>query len=74
LVQLLVGIKEIIRIQLSEFERKLFKDHFLFRKESHGLASKYDLEPSQIKQACAKMIEKVKEGLHKFGLGWVLQG
>jgi hypothetical protein len=74
LVQLLVGIKEIIRIQLSEFERKLFKDHFILRKGSYGLASEYEMEPSQIKQACAKMIEKVKEGLHKFGLGWVLQG
>lgn len=74
LVVLLVAIREVISIKLNSFEKKLFKDHFLLKKNLVVLSFQYRMDERTIQNICGQIIKKLKDGLCDFGLGWVLEG
>ena len=74
LVVLLVAIREIVSIKLNSFEKKLFKDHFLLKKDLVVLSFQNRMDEIAIQDICVQIIKKLKDGLCDFGLGWVLEG
>ena len=56
LVVLLVAIREVISIKLNSFEKKLFKDHFLLKKDLVVL-SLYRMDERATKDICGQIIK-----------------
>ena len=73
LILLLTSIREIASTYLNDFERRLYMDHLVFRKALSVLSLKYELDLKVLKGICSEMIQKLKNGLTNYGLGWLFQ-
>lgn len=73
LILLLTSIREIASTYLNDFERRLYMDHLVFRKALTVLSLKYQLDLKVLKGICSEMIQKLKNGLTNYGLGWLFQ-
>ena len=73
LICFLLSIREIISLCLNELEKRLFSDFLVRKKELYILKSEYGLDAASLKDACQSMMDKLRDGLHKFGLGWTLE-